>query len=224
MPHTQADTQPRPITIDIVSDVTCPWCAIGLRGLEEGLKRAADAVAGEIRFHPYELNPDMPPEGQNLVEHFATQFGAPAEKTARGRALLKARAAELGFAMAMTEESRVWNTFDAHRLLHWAGLEGRQLALKQALFAAYFTREESLSDPDVLVRAAVEAGLDGDEARAVIESDRYTTYVRHTERFWQERGVNAVPAFVFDGRYIVSGAQTPEGFEELLRRIAREDA
>ncbi|HZV56516.1 MAG TPA: DsbA family oxidoreductase [Sphingobium sp.] len=212
---------PHPMTIDIVSDVTCPWCAIGLRGLEEGLKRAGDAVAAEIRFHPYELNPDMPPEGENLVAHFAAQYGAPAEKTAEGRALLKAKAAELGFVMAMSEESRLWNTFDAHRLLHWAGLEGRQLALKHALFAAYFTREENLSDPEVLVRAAVDAELDGEEARAVIESDRYTTAVRHAERVWQERGVNAVPAYIFAGRYIVSGAQSPEGFEDLLRRIAR---
>lgn len=214
----------KPIQIDIVSDVTCPWCAIGLRGLEEGLKRAGDAVEATIRFHPFELNPDMPAEGRNMVEHLGERLSVSPEQLAASRATLKAKAAELDFDMAMSPDSRIYNTFDAHRLLGWAEPSGRQQALKRALLEAYFSEGQNLADPDVLVAAAQKAGLDGVEARDVLMSDRYADDVRQEEYLWQSRGIQGVPAFIFDGKYLVSGAQPPETFEQILRKIAEQPA
>jgi predicted DsbA family dithiol-disulfide isomerase len=214
----------RPLTIDIVSDVTCPWCAIGLRGLEEGLKRAGDAVEATIRFHPFELNPDMPAEGRNMVEHLGERLGASPEQLAASRNTLKAKAAELDFVMAQTAESRIYNTFDAHRLLGWAEPSGKQQALKRALLEVYFTDERNLADPDVLIAAVEKAGLDAVEARDVLASDRYADAVRQEEYLWQSRGIQGVPAFIFDSKYLVSGAQSPETFEQIVRKIAEQPA
>ncbi len=213
---------PRPVTIDIVSDITCPWCAIGLRGLEEGLKRADGVVDATIRFHPFELNPDMPPEGRNMVEHLGERLGVSAEQLATSRDTLRAKAAELDFVMAQGPESRIYNSFDAHRLLAWAEPSGKQQALKRALFEAYFSLGQNLADPDVLVATAEKAGLDGNEARAVLSSDRFADDVRQEEYLWQSRGIQGVPAFIFDGKYLVSGAQTPETFEQVFRKIAEQ--
>lgn len=214
----------KPVQIDIVSDITCPWCAIGLRGLEEGLKRAGDAVEATIRFHPFELNPDMPPEGRNMVEHLGERLGASPEQLAASRDTLRAKAAELDFVMAQGAESRIYNTFDAHRLLSWAEPSGHQQALKRALLEAYFSLGQNLSDADVLVAAVEKAGLDADEARAVLASDRFANDVRQEEYLWQSRGIQGVPAFIFEGKYLVSGAQTPETFEQLLRKVAERSA
>lgn len=213
---------PKPVTIDIVSDITCPWCAIGLRGLEEGLKRAGDAVDATIRFHPFELNPDMPPEGRNMVEHLGERLGASPEQLAASRETLRAKAAELDFVMAQGPQSRIYNTFDAHRLLAWAEPSGKQQALKRALLEAYFALGQNLADPDVLVAAAEKSGLDGAEARAVLASDRYADDVRQEEYLWQSRGIQGVPAFIFEGKYLVSGAQPPETFEQVVRKIAEQ--
>lgn len=210
----------RPMKIDFVSDVSCPWCVIGLYGLEEALARTGDLIDAEIHFQPFELNPAMPPEGQNIVEHIAQKYGASAEQSAANRAMIRSRAAQLGFTMAGTDQSRIYNTFDAHRLLHWAELEGRQAALKHALFEAYFTNGENPGDPDVLAAAAEKAGLDGAAAREVLSSGRYAAEVRQAEQYWQSRGINAVPAIIIDGQYLISGGQPPEAFEQALRKIA----
>jgi len=215
---------PKPVTIDIVSDITCPWCAIGLRGLEEGLKRAGDAVDATIRFHPFELNPDMPPEGRNMVEHLGERLGASPEQLAASRDALKVKAAELDFVMAQGPESRIYNTFDAHRLLAWAEPSGRQQALKRALFEAYFSDGQNLGDEEVLLAVIEKAGLDKVEASAVLASDRYADEVRQEEYLWQSRGIQGVPAFIFDGKYLVSGAQTPDTFEQVVRKLAGQAA
>ena len=214
----------RPMKIDFVSDVACPWCVIGLRGLEEALARTSDLIDAQITFQPFELNPDMPPEGQNMVEHIAQKYGSTPEQSAANRAMIRARAAELGFTMATSDQSRIYNTFVAHRLLHWARIEGGQAALKHALFEAYFTRGENPADPDVLVATAGRAGLDEDAARAMLASDRYANEVRRAEQLWQARGIQAVPGIVIDGRYLISGGQPPEAFEQALRQIATEPA
>jgi len=214
----------RPIKIDFVSDVSCPWCIIGLRGLEEALARTGDVVDAEISFQPFELNPGMPPEGQNLVEHITQKYGSTPEQSAANREMIRARAAALGFTMAMSDQSRIYNTFDAHRLLHWAEQSGRQAALKHKLFEAYFTQGKSPADHDVLVAAAEKAGLDGAAAREVLASGRYAEEVRQAEQLWQSRGINAVPAVVIDGRYLISGGQPVEAFEQALRQIAGQAA
>lgn len=214
----------RPMKIDFVSDVSCPWCIIGLRGLEEALARTSDIIDARITFQPFELNPNMPPEGQNIVEHIAQKYGSLPEQSAANREMIRGRAAEVGFTMRTSDQSRIYNTFDAHRLLHWAEIEGRQAALKHALFDAYFTDGQDPSDQDVLVAAAEKAGLDGKAARDVLVLGRYAEEVRRAEQLWQARGITAVPAVVIDGRYLVSGGQPPEAFEQALRKIAAEAA
>jgi len=213
----------KPITIDFVSDVSCPWCIIGLKGVEQALERVGGLVDADIRFQPFELNPHMPAEGQSLVEHVAQKYGSTPEQFKERRAMIRERAAELGFTIALSsEDGRVYNTFDAHRLLHWAGLEGRQPQLKLALFEAYFTNCLNPSDRQVLADAAEQAGLDREAAMEVLATGRYADEVREAERFWQSRGISAVPAVIIDGRYLISGGQPAEVFENAFRTIAAE--
>ena len=216
----------RPMKIDFVSDVSCPWCIIGLKGLEEALARVGDLVDADIRFQPFELNPHMPAEGQDLVEHVAQKYGSTPEQYFERREMIRARAAELGFTIAAgSAAGRVWNTFDAHRLLHWAGFqgEGRQRTLKLALFEAYFTDGRNPGDPEVLKEAAAKAGLDPDEAFQVLSSDQYTDEVRAAEHSWQRQGISGVPAIIIDERYLISGGQPADAFEQAIRRIAAEE-
>jgi predicted DsbA family dithiol-disulfide isomerase len=208
--------------IDFVSDVSCPWCVIGLGGLEQALARVDDLVSADIHFQPFELNPDMAAEGQNIVEHIGQKYGSTPDQSAAARANIRERAASVGFDMKTDEKSRIYNTFDAHRLLHWAGLNGRQAALKHALFAAYFTNGQAMSDTDALVAAAKAAGLDGAEARRVLETGQYAQEVREAEEFWRRAGINSVPAVIINDRYLISGGQPAEYFEQALRQIASE--
>ena len=213
----------KPFKIDFVSDVSCPWCIIGLKGLEAALERLGGEVAADIHFQPFELNPQMPREGQSLVEHVAQKYGSSPQQFAERRAMIRERAAELGFTIALPPaDGRVYNTFDAHRLLHWAGLEGRQRELKLALFEAYFTDCLDPSDHDVLANAAVKAGLDRDSAVEVLNSGRFAAEVRTAERHWQSKGISGVPAIIINDRYLISGGQPADVFENALRRIAAE--
>jgi len=216
---------PKPIVIDFVSDVSCPWCVIGLKGLEEALDRVGDLVAAEIRFQPFELNPHMPPEGQRLVDYVAQKYGSTLQQFRERRLAIRDRAADLGFTIALSpDDGRVYNTFDAHRLLHWAGLEGRQRELKIALFEAYFTDCLNPGDHGVLVAAAERSGLDRASAADVLASDRYAEEVRAAEHFWQSQGISAVPAVVINQRYLISGGQPADAFENAIRKIANESS
>ena len=214
----------KPISIDFVSDVSCPWCVIGLKGLEQALERMPE-VEAEVRFQPFELNPHMPPEGQRLVDYAAQKYGSTPEQLNERRAMVRERAAELGFTIALPpEEGRVYNTFDAHRLLHWAGEEGCQRELKLALFDAYFTQCLNPSDHGVLADAAEKAGLDRGAAAALLSSDRFSREVRDDEEQWRSKGINAVPAVIINDRYLISGGQPSEVFEQAIRKIAAESA
>ena len=206
--------------IEFVSDVACPWCAVGLYSLEKALADIGDAIPVEMHFEPFELNPAMPAEGEDATEHLSRKYGAPPEQLAKSRAAIRERGAAVGFAFG--DRPRVWNTLDAHRLLHWAGLtdSGKQRLLKHALLTAYHTNAENPGSRDVLLRLAGEVGLDVDRARAILDSDEYASEVRERERFWQERGIHSVPAVVIDGRHLISGGQPPEVFERALREIA----
>jgi len=213
----------KPIEIDFVSDVSCPWCVIGLKGLEEALDRVGDLVAADIRFQPFELNPHMPPAGQRLVDYAAQKYGSTPQQLSERRSAIRERAADLGFTIALSpDDGRVYNTFDAHRLLHWAGLEGRQRELKMALFEAYFTDCLNPGDHSVLADAAEKAGLDRNAAADVLASGRYAEEVRAAERFWQSKGISAVPAVVINQRYLISGGQPADAFENAIRKIADE--
>lgn len=212
----------KPMKIDFVSDVSCPWCIIGLGGLEAALARVGDLVDATITLQPFELNPEMPPQGQNLGEHVFEKYAASPEQSAATREHIRARAAEVGFTIATTADSRIYNTFDAHRLLHWAGLEGRQLPLKHALFEAYFTRGENPSDHEVLVAAAERCGLDPMAAREVLTSGRFADHIRSLERQWYEAGISSVPAVIINEKYLISGGQPADAFERAIRTIAAE--
>jgi predicted DsbA family dithiol-disulfide isomerase len=206
------------LKIDFVSDVACPWCAIGLNALERALERLADEVQVDLQFQPFELNPAMPPEGEDAVEHLARKYGASAQQLAATRERLRERGAEVGFQFGQRE--RIWNTFDAHRLLHWAGPQGKQRELKHALLRAYHTRGENPGAHDVLQRAAAEVGLDVDAARRVLESGEFADAVREREQHFQQLGVHAVPAVIIDDEYLISGGQPVEVFEQALREVA----
>jgi predicted DsbA family dithiol-disulfide isomerase len=205
--------------IDFVSDVTCPWCAIGLHSLEQALQRLGGEVQVDLHLQPFELNPDMRPEGEDLADYVARKYGSTAEELAERQALIRSRGAEVGFTFG--PRTRVWNTFDAHRLLHWAGLEGRQLELKHALLAAYHTRGENPGAHDVLLRLADEVGLDVERARAVLESGEFTAEVREQARRWQALGIHSVPSIIVDQRHLIQGGQPVEVFESALREIAQ---
>jgi predicted DsbA family dithiol-disulfide isomerase len=210
---------PMPLRIDFVSDVACPWCVVGLRSLMKALDAVGDKVEAEIHFQPFELNPDMPPEGENTAQHVARKYGSNPERSAAARNAIREHGEALGFDFNYSTESRIWNTFDAHRLLHWAGIEGRQLELKEALFAANFTDQKSTSDHDVLVGAAEAAGLDADRAREILGSGAYTEEVRAEESVWRNRGINAVPSVIFNQRWMIQGGQPPRVFEQAIRQI-----
>jgi predicted DsbA family dithiol-disulfide isomerase len=213
-----------PLTIDFVSDVSCPWCAIGLKSLEQAIEKIGDDAAVELHFQPFELNPNMGPEGQDITEHITEKYGATAEQQEQTRAAIRERGAAVGFEFAMDKRGRIYNTFDAHRLLHWAGLEGRQQALKEALFTAYFTRGEDPSSHEVLLKTAALAGLDPAVAGEVLASNQYADEVREREQFFQRHGINSVPAVIINERHLISGGQPAAVFEKALREIMAQAA
>lgn len=209
-----------PIRIDFVSDVVCPWCAIGLASLEEALERLDGEIAADIHFQPFELNPRMGPEGEDIVEHLSRKYGMAPAQVAANQEAIRERGAALGFAFDMGKRQRTWNTFDAHRLLHWAALEGRQRELKHALLRAYFTEGRNVGDRATLVEIAAGAGLPADGAREILAGDAYADEVRRDEQYFLQAGIQAVPAIILDRRHLVSGGQPPEVFEQALRQVA----
>ncbi|WP_395647472.1 DsbA family oxidoreductase [Terricaulis sp.] len=212
-----------PLRIDFVSDIACPWCVIGLRGLLQALARMPE-VEADIHFQPFELNPNMAPEGENTREHVMAKYGSTPERSEAARQVLRESGAKLGFTFNYSPDSRIWNTFDCHRLLHWAGLEGRQLELKEALFKANFTDQAALNDPNVLADAAVGVGLDRTRALAIVGSDEFAQEVRAEEQLWIRRGIQAVPSVVFNEKWMVRGGQPPEVFEQAIRNVLAEEA
>jgi len=210
-----------PLKIDFVSDVSCPWCVIGLRALNQALAQLGDEVQAEIHFQPFELNPNMPAEGQDLAEHIFEKYGSTPEQSKANRENIRARGAELGFTFK-DGDKRIYNTFDAHRLLHWAETQGKQQALKEALFAAYFSEHADPSDHRLLADLAQKVGLDRVRAEAVLASGEYTVEVRTAEQLWIARGVNSVPTIVFNDHYAVSGGQPVEVFVGAIRQILSE--
>ncbi|MGN6111643.1 MAG: DsbA family oxidoreductase [Luteimonas sp.] len=208
------------LRIDFVSDVVCPWCAIGLASLEQALERLAGEVEADIHFQPFELNPRMGAEGEDILEHLSRKYGMPTAQVAANQAAIRARGAELGFAFDMDRRQRTWNTFDAHRLLHWAALEGRQRELKHALLRAYFTEGRNVGDHATLLDVAAGAGLSADGAREVLAGDAYADEVRRDEQYFLQAGIHAVPAVLIERRHLVSGGQPPEVYEQALRQVA----
>ncbi|HNV80112.1 MAG TPA: DsbA family oxidoreductase [Thermomonas sp.] len=206
--------------IDFVSDVVCPWCAIGLSALEQALQRTQGEVGAEIHFQPFELNPHLPAEGEGIGEHLQRKYGMDQAQLADNQERIRARGAALGFVFDFNARSRIWNTFDAHRLLHWAGIEGGQRALKHALLQAYFSEGRNVSDRATLVDIAGAAGFDVARAQAILGSGEYADEVREAEQFFTRNGISGVPAVIIERKHLVSGGQPVEVFERALREIA----
>jgi predicted DsbA family dithiol-disulfide isomerase len=206
--------------IDFVSDVACPWCAVGLNALERALERIGPDIPVEIHFQPFELNPTMAVEGTDAAAYLKAKYGMSDAQLAHNRGVLRERGAAVGFAFG--ERAHVWNTFDAHRLLHWAGLQGKQRELKHALLQAYHGEGRNPAAPEVMLELVGALGLDVEAAREVIESGRYADEVRAAEQFWQRAGINSVPAIIINEQHLIQGGQPPEVFEKALRQIAAE--
>ena len=207
------------LRIDFVSDVSCPWCAIGLASLQQALQNLDGEVTAEIHFQPFELNPQLPAEGEDSTEHLMHKYGSSGEQMDANRKMIRKRGAAVGFTFNLDRRSRVYNTFDAHRLLHWAALEGKELVLKQALLRAYFTDGENVSDHDTLVRLAMRVGLDAPRAKQILAGETYADEVRIQEQHYVSRGIQSVPATIVNDRHLISGGQPPEAFEQALRQI-----
>lgn len=210
------------LRIDIISDVMCPWCIVGYRQLSAALE--ATGTAHEIHWHPFELNPDMPQEGQNLREHIMQKYGSSLEESEQSRQHLKTLGSDLGIDFQFSDGSRMHNTFNTHQLLHWANTQERMHDLKQALFIAHFTNARDLSDNAVLADIAGEIGLDRTEALAVLDDQRYASQIRQEENFWTKQGIRGVPAVVFDRQHLVTGAQGVDNFTSILKQLAEETA
>jgi len=215
-----ANASPTAMRIDFVSDVVCPWCAIGLTSLEQALARLEGVVDADLHIQPFELNPQLGPEGEDIVQHLQDKYGLTAEQVAANQEAIRRRGAELGFAFDMGSRTRTWNTFDAHRLLHWAGIEGKQVELKRALLRAYFTEGRNVSDHATLVEVAGSAGLPAGQAKEILGSDLYAEEVREAEQFFLGNGISGVPAIIINQKHLISGGQPPEVFERALREIA----
>lgn len=205
--------------LDFVSDIACPWCAVGFWSLDLALARLPASVLVSWHARPFELNPQMGAEGEDLMSHLARKYGAPTQQLEASQQMLRQRGAEVGFAFGTRD--RIWNTFDAHRLLYWAGEQHpgtRQKALKRALLQSYHGRAENPNDRQVLVRCVQEVGLPADDAKDVLESTRYAEAVRQEESHYQQLGVRSVPTLIIDDRYAVNGSQTPAAYESILRQ------
>jgi len=208
----------KPLHIDFVSDVACPWCAVGLNAFEKGLQQLGPDVAVELHFQPFELNPDMPAEGADTVAYLGAKYGIDEAQIRANQARIRDMGAAVGFTFG--ERPRVWNTFDAHRLMHWAGLQGKQRELKHALLTAYHGQGRNPGAHDVLLELATAVGLPAEEAKQILAGDAYTAEVRAAEREWQEAGIRSVPSVVINRRHLIQGAQPPEAFAQALRRLA----
>jgi predicted DsbA family dithiol-disulfide isomerase len=209
-----------PIRVDFISDIVCPWCAIGLGALEQAIQRLADEIVVEINFEPFELNPDMPHGGQNAVEHIMQKYGSTATDIDRGQQSIRSGGNSVGFHFDFDKRTHFYNTFDAHRLMFWAGFEGLQRPLSHALFGAYFTHGQDISSHQTLARIASSVGLSAERAYEVLSSNLYANEVREREFYFTSRAIHSVPVVVLNGRQVITGAQTADYYEQSLRKIA----
>ena len=218
------------LKIDFVSDVACPWCAVGLGALEQAIANIAvsdPSIKTEIHFQPFQLNPDMPPEGQNITEHLTGKYGSTAEQQAKTYEMIRARGAEVGFDFRMEGRGRTWNTFDCHRLLHWAGELGQdvngnsiQHLMKKEMLKSYFTEGQNPAAREALMGVVNRLKLDVTRAAAILDSDEYTAQVRARQRFYHSQEIHSVPAIIINDRHLISGGQPAAVFENALRQIA----
>ncbi|MEO9274385.1 DsbA family oxidoreductase [Marinomonas sp. 5E14-1] len=212
------------LEIQFVSDIMCPWCVVGLGNLNKAIAELEDKIEANITFQPFELNPTMPAQGQGFQEHIIEKYGITKEQSDQNRAMMQERGKELDFDFNFTEESRMRNSFDAHRLLHWAELEGKQTELKMALFKAHFTHNQDVSDYSVLANLAASVNLDPAAAKGILENNHYAEEVRRQEKFWQENGINSVPTVIINNKYAITGGQPAESFKQAIEEIVASES
>jgi predicted DsbA family dithiol-disulfide isomerase len=210
------------LKIDIVSDVSCPWCIIGYKSLEIALKNLEDKIQAEITWYPFELNPSMPQEGQDINEHLSQKYGIDENQINHNRELIRQRGLSVGYEFGSRGGGKIYNTFDAHRLLHWAMLNKRQTQLKLALFDLYFKHSGNPSEHEQLIEVAAKVGLDKDKARQILANDTYTGDVRQIQQEYRSRGISAVPAVIVSNKHLISGGQPAEVFEQAILQIIQE--
>lgn len=207
------------LDIQFISDVMCPWCVVGLGNLNQALEQLNDTVDATVTFQPFELNPNMPAEGQNLTEHITEKYGISKAQSEQNRAMIQARGKELDFDFNFTDESRIRNSFDAHRLLHWAGLEGKQAELKAALFKAHFSHNQNINDYSTLAHLAASVNLDPAAAKGILENGHFAEEVREQEALWQQNGISSVPTVIINNKYAISGGQPADVFKNAIEEI-----
>ena len=213
------------IKIDYVSDIACPWCAVGLGGLEQAIKKIGGAFEVAVHFQPFELNPDMPPGGQDVFEHLTQKYGKTVEQVRATQNEIKARAAAVGYPFHPEGRKHVYNTFNAHRLLHWAGLEcgaQAQHRLKRELLVTYFQLAVDLDEAQNLLDAVNRAGLDSKRAADILSTEEFAADVRAQQMKYTSMGIHSVPSIIINDKYLLQGAQPAEAFEEALRQVAAE--
>lgn len=217
-----SDAMTPSLHIDFISDISCPWCAIGLASLQQAVAQLAGEMTVTLAFQPFELNPQMPPGGQDITEHLTEKYGSTPEQQAQMRATILQRGAEVGFAFNPDGRGRIYNTFHAHRLLHWAGTWGpaEQLALKQAMLVACHGERQPMDERDVLLACVQVAGLDRTQAESVLNDGRYAEEVREAQAMIADAGIRAVPAVVVNQRHLISGGQPVANYVQALRGIA----
>ena len=209
-----------PVKIDIVSDIACPWCAIGYARLEQAMTQLQDEMSFDVQWHAFELNPDPNGDGEPILQALSRKYGRSAEEMEQIQSQMQDIATSLGLNFSALQQRHTRNTFDGHRLVKWAAEQGQQTAMKKALFEAYFGEDAVITDPDVLVRLVESIGLDGEAARQLLASDQYVQMVRDDEAHWQQAGITSVPAFIINDRYLISGAQEPETLVQAFRDIS----
>lgn len=212
------------LKIDIVSDVSCPWCIIGYKGLEQALTELQDDIQADIKWQPFELNPQMPKEGQEITEHITQKYGISAQQADNNREMIKQRGLDVGYAFGQRGGGRIYNTFDAHRLLHWAESQGKQTELKLALFDLYFKQGGDPSDHQQLLDVVKTLGLDVRAAQDVLASEQFIQEVRAAQQHFQGAGITSVPAVIVNDKHLISGGQPAAVFAQALKQIAAESA
>lgn len=210
------------VRIDIVSDVSCPWCIVGYSALAQALDSLADDVSADIHWQPFELNPTMVAEGEDVNQHLMHKYGINEQQIDANRANLHQRGLDVGYEFGHRGGGRIYNTFDAHRLLHWAGLEGKQTELKLALFDLYFKQAGNPSDHEQLLTTVEKVGLDVTQAQQILSSDQYSSEVRHAQQRYQSSGISSVPAVIINNKHLISGGQPADVFKQALVQITQQ--
>ena len=210
------------IKIDFVSDIACPWCAVGLGNLNQAIAQLSDKANFEVHFRPFELNPHMPIGGQDAIEHLTQKYGLSEEQVKANQATIRTKALEAGFEFHPEGRKRVYNTFNAHRLLYWATKEydlQKQATLKVELLKTYFCLAVNLDDQKNLLDAVARAGLDTQRAKEILNGSEFANEVRQEKTTYTNAGINSVPSIILNDQYLLEGAQPAESFVEAFEQL-----